>query len=50
MLHNDAVCRALWSCRHVTEKTLGELQKHRGGIGSCQWFLTSEEHVPFQWL
>jgi hypothetical protein len=50
MLHDDAICKALWSCRHVAEKTLVELQGHQDGIGACQFFLTEEQGVPFQWL
>jgi hypothetical protein len=48
-LHGDAVCQALWSQRHIAEKTLAEL--HAGtSIGAVQFFVTDEEKTPFQWL
>jgi hypothetical protein len=50
LLHSDSVCRALWSCRHVTEKTRAALLEHRDGVGATQYLCTSEEGVPFQWV
>jgi hypothetical protein len=50
ILHSDAICQALWSCREIATKTFVALQEHQDGIGSVQWFCTDEESVPFQWL
>jgi hypothetical protein len=50
-LHDDGVCRALWSRRIIAERTLAEIEP-KGAIGACQFFLCSEEqepHVPFSW-
>jgi hypothetical protein len=48
-LHEDAICCALWSQRHIAEKILVEL--HAGtSIGAVQFFCTDEEKTPFQWL
>jgi hypothetical protein len=49
-LHGDMLCCALWSQRRIVEKTFGALQEHRDGIGACQFLLTDEANVPFQWL
>jgi hypothetical protein len=49
-LHDDAICKALWSCRQIAEKTRVEVGQTGDGIGSVQWFLTDEDGVPFQWL
>jgi hypothetical protein len=46
MLHQDAICKALWSQRNIAEKTLAELQEHRDGIGGLQWFTSYEDGVP----
>lgn len=44
-------CKALWSCRHVAEKTLAHIQEHRDGIGTVQWFCCANvDNVPFQWV
>jgi hypothetical protein len=48
VLHEDSVCRALWSCRVKIEKVLFELQPINA-IAATQFFLTSEEHTPFSW-
>ena len=44
VLHEDSVCRALWSCRVKVEKVLFELQPH-SAVGACQFFLTGEERI-----
>ena len=49
MMHDDAVCRALWSCRNITDNTRIELLQLRAGIGSVQSFCTDEPGVPFEW-
>jgi len=49
MLHNDSICQALWSQRHVVEKTFAALCPDRA-VGCVQWFCTDEESVPFSWL
>jgi hypothetical protein len=49
-LHTDAVCRALWSCRHKVEKTHAALLEHRDGIGAMQFLCSDEPGVPFEWL
>jgi hypothetical protein len=48
VLHDDAVCRALWSCRVKIKKTLFGLQSDNA-VGAVQYFLTNEEHTPFTW-
>jgi hypothetical protein len=48
VLHEDAVCRALLSCRVKVEKALFELQPLYA-VGAVQFFLTNEEHTPFNW-
>jgi hypothetical protein len=50
MLHNDAVCKALWSCRNLVEKTFCAVAESGDGIAAVQWYCTSEEHTPFQWV
>jgi hypothetical protein len=47
-LHGDGVCQALWFRRVKAEKTLAEIEPN-GAIGAVQFFLTTEEHVPFSW-
>ena len=48
MLHSDAVCRALWSCRFRAEVLLTELSPENS-IATVQYFLTSEQNTPFHW-
>ena len=51
VLHQDAICRALLSCRVKVEKPLFELQP-LGAVGAVQFFLCSAEqepHTPFSW-
>jgi hypothetical protein len=48
ILHDDAVCRALWSCRVKIERTLVALDANNA-VGAVQFFLTNEEHTPFSW-
>jgi hypothetical protein len=45
VLHDDAVCRALWSCRVKIEKTLLAIEPNNA-VGACQFFLCSEEQEP----
>ena len=47
-LHDDAICRALWSCRIKIERTLFEIQPINA-VGATQFLLTSEESTPFNW-
>jgi hypothetical protein len=50
-LHEDAVCRALWSCRVKVEKALFELHP-LSAVGAVQFFLCSPERepqTPFNW-
>ena len=49
LAHEDILCAALWSRRDKAEKTFAVFQERRDGIGAAQYFLTSEEHVPFSW-
>lgn len=49
-LHGDMLCCALWSQRRIVEKTFAAFQEHRNGVGACQYLLTDETNVPFQWL
>ena len=49
-LHEDMLCRAIWSQRNVVEKTFARFQEHRDGIGACQYFLTDETNVPHSWV
>ena len=49
LLHDDALCKAVWSCRHIAERTLAELSPENA-IGATQWFCSDEEDVPFTWL
>jgi hypothetical protein len=50
-LHDDATCKALWSCRQIAEKTrVAIVENGDDGVGSVQCFLTDEPAVPFQWL
>ena len=46
VLHDDSLCKALWSCRHITERTLSELNDNNS-IGCIQWMCSDEEGVPF---
>ena len=48
VLHEDAVCRALLSCRVKVEKALFELQP-LSAVGAVQFLLTNEEGTPFNW-
>ena len=48
MLHDDAVCRALWSCRGKAEALLASLSLENA-IATVQYFLTTEENTPFSW-
>jgi hypothetical protein len=48
VLHQDAICRALLSCRVKVEKALFELHP-LSAVGAVQFFLTNEEHTPFNW-
>jgi hypothetical protein len=48
VLHQDAICMALLSCRVKVEKALFELQP-LSAVGVVQFFLTNEEHTPFNW-
>jgi hypothetical protein len=48
VLHDDAVCRALWSCRVKIEKTLVAIEPDNA-IGAVQYFLSTEEFTPFNW-
>jgi hypothetical protein len=48
LLHDDAICKALWSCRFKAEVLLTELSVENS-IGVVQFFLTDEEHTPFSW-
>jgi hypothetical protein len=47
-MHGDGVCQAIWSCRLKAEKALAELDPN-SSIGGVQFFLTPEEHTPFNW-
>ena len=47
-LHEDAVCRALWSWRIKVEKRLVAIEPN-SAVGAVQFFLTNEEHTPFNW-
>ena len=49
-LHGDMLCCALWSQRWIVEKTFASFKEHRDGIGACQFFLTDEASVPFNWV
>ena len=44
-LHEDAVCRALWSCRVRVEKALFELQP-LSALSLTQFCLTAENNTP----
>ena len=46
-LHADGVVQALWFRRVKAQKTLDEIEPGNA-IGTLQYFLTSEEHVPLQ--
>jgi hypothetical protein len=51
ILHQDAICRALWSCRIKIERTLFEIQPINA-VGAVQFFLCSPERepqTPFNW-
>ena len=48
VLHQDAICMALLSCRVKVEKALFELQP-RSAVSAVQFFLTNEERTPFNW-
>jgi hypothetical protein len=51
VLHEDAVCRALLSCRVKVEKALFELHP-LSAVGAVQFFLCCPErepHTPFNW-
>jgi hypothetical protein len=45
-LHEDAVCKAFWSQRHVVERTLGELSPD-SAVGCVQWMCSDEEGTPY---
>lgn len=47
MLHDDAICCALWSQRHITEKTLNALAPD-SAVGAVQFWCSDEPGVPFQ--
>jgi hypothetical protein len=47
-LHDDATCKALWSCRQIAEKTRVAIVENGDGVGSVQWFLIDEPGVPFE--
>jgi hypothetical protein len=47
-LHEDAVCRALWSCRVKVEKALVAIEPN-SAVGAVQFFLSNEERTPFNW-
>jgi hypothetical protein len=47
-LHDDGVCQALWFRRVKAEKALAEIEPS-SAVGAVQFFLTNEEHTPFQW-
>ena len=49
ILRTDSICRALWSCRHIVERTLSELTRD-SAIGATQWLCSDEAGVPFQCL
>jgi hypothetical protein len=49
-LHEDMLCKALWSQRHIAEKTLANLREHQDGVGSVQWITLTEPSVPFSWV
>jgi hypothetical protein len=44
-LHDDAVCRALWSCRVKVEKALFDLHP-LGALALTQHCLTTEQNTP----
>jgi hypothetical protein len=46
VLQDDSLCRALWSCRHIAERTLSELSPDNS-IGATQWLTSNEEGAPF---
>jgi hypothetical protein len=46
MLHGDAICQAIWSRRHIAERTLSELTVD-SAIGATQWLTSNEEGAPF---
>ena len=48
MLHDDAICKALWSCRFKAEVLLTELSPENA-VATVQFFLTSESDTPFSW-
>ena len=48
LLHDDSLCKALWSQRHIAERTLSELSPD-SAIGAIQWLCSREDGVPFAW-
>jgi hypothetical protein len=48
-LHNDVICEALWFRRAKAQKVLDEIEPN-SAVGAVQFFLSNEEHTPFQWL
>ena len=48
LLHDDVLIKALWSCRGKAETLLASLSPETA-IGTVQYFITTEENVPFSW-
>ena len=48
LLHDDSLCRALWSQGRIADRTLAELTPDNA-VGCIQWFCSGEPDVPFQW-
>ena len=48
LLHDDSLCKAIWSQRHISERTLSELSPDNS-IGAIQWLTSDEDGVPFSW-
>jgi hypothetical protein len=47
-LHNEGVCQALWFRRLKAQKVFDEIEPNTA-VGAVQFFLTNEEHTPFNW-
>jgi hypothetical protein len=49
-LHDDMLCKALWSQRNIVEKTFGALVESGDGIPATQFLCSGENQTPFFWV